>query len=136
MSKHKNNRHKNKKKKTSLPEFVRATLTEKNLKPIQVAINSGNRISVPTIHNLMGGSTPNPHVQTLDALAAGMDEDYCTLCLLAVNRPADPNAHGDLTSQMIRAFERLPDDLQPLALAVLRAMDSEENYGAQFKAEE
>ena len=89
-----------------LGPYVTRVMAAKGLSPRDVAVNSGNRITAGYVTGIMKGTSANPSVDKLNALAVGLDVDLYELFDVACGL-SDQGTRRGSGSDRLRALEVL-----------------------------
>lgn len=116
----------------NLGPYVTRLMGAKGLSARDVAVNSGNRITAGYVTGIMKGTSANPSVDKLSALAVGLDVDLYELFDVACGLSAQA-ARRSSGSDRLRALEVLELMRKVVASPVLMAMVE---TGAQLPTKE
>jgi transcriptional regulator with XRE-family HTH domain len=109
----------------SLSEFVRRIAAERNLKYREIARRSGNAISHATVGEIINNPNKTVTVDTLKALAEGLDVPYSLLAGIAFGQhtetAGDEQLENELTS-LRKLFGELPTDERAYGLRLLETV--------------
>ena len=105
----------------ALSEYVARVMEEKDLTPAEVSRMSGGEITGAYVRGLAGGSSSNPSISKLKALACGLDIDEDNLFKIARGlRSADKEKGDDERSRYFRVMKLISASLKnPLLVKLL-----------------
>ena len=105
----------------ALSEYVAAVMDEKGLTPAQVSRMSDREITGAYVRGLAGGSSSNPSVGKLKALARGLDVDEDNLFRIARGlSPTDKDKSEDDRSRYFRVVKLVSASLKnPVLMKLL-----------------
>jgi len=105
----------------ALSEYVARVMEEKDLTPAEVGRMSGGEITSAYVRSLAGGSSSNPSISKLKALARGLDVDEDTLFRIARGlSPADKDRGDEDRSRYFRVMKLMSASMKnPLLFKLL-----------------
>jgi transcriptional regulator with XRE-family HTH domain len=105
----------------ALSEYVALVMEEKGLAPADVSRMAGGEITGAYVRGLASGSSSNPSVSKLKALARGLDVDEDNLFRIARGlSPADKEGSDDDRSRYFRVVKLISASLKsPLLIKLL-----------------